>query len=49
MIVYEYEILFLEDNLYYIRYYPLGREYKCTDLKLTKEEYEKFRKGNVEI
>ncbi|WP_313757172.1 hypothetical protein [Tissierella sp.] len=45
MIVYE----FVEDDLYYIRYYALGREYKGTNLKLRKNEYEEFKNSNVEI
>lgn len=45
-----YEVLLVEeDEIYYIRYYPEGMEFKGIDLKLSREEYLKWIEGKREI
>lgn len=44
-----YEVLVVEDGIYYIRYYPNGQEWKGIDLKVDEYDYENFIEGKVEV
>ena len=43
-----YEVLFVEDGLWYINFYEYGFEYKPTKVKLNKHEFEKWKIGKIE-
>lgn len=43
-----YEILFVEDGLYYVNYYENGCECSAIKLKLSTYEFEEWKAGKIE-
>lgn len=44
-----FEVLHIEDGVFYIRYYPDGMECKGINMKLNRVEFESFCYGKVEV
>ena len=45
-----YEVLVIEDNIYYIRYYPEGIEgSRGIDMRLSENQMENFITGKIEV
>lgn len=44
-----YEVLVVEDGMYYIRYYPQGIEFKGIDIKLSEWDFYNFIENKREI